>query len=563
MLDEFEDESVRERNEPIYGIVDDLLFFQGTDCWRFCNFARENVMQRYTILWADDEIDLLKPHILFLEQRGYDITPVNNGADAVELCEEKNFDVVFLDEHMPGISGLEALAQIKNARPSLPVVMITKHEEEQIMEEAIGSKIADYLIKPLNPSQILLSVKKILDNKRLVNERTNINYQQEFRKISMAFQEPMNYEQWVDVYRKLVFWELQLDQADSPEMAEVLEMQKVEANSNFCKFIAKNYDSWLNNPNVPKPLLSHQLFKQKVFPQLKKGRPLFVVVMDNLRYDQWKALEPELNEFFTVDEEDLYYSILPTTTAYARNSLFAGLMPSEIARVHPDLWVPEDVDEGKNNFEDELLKHQLQRNGMPIKFSYHKIKHLDQGRDLATSVGNLMGNDLNVIVYNFVDMLSHARTDMEMVRELAPDEAAYRSITRSWFQHSPLLEVMKKVSEKGFPMIITTDHGTIRVRKPFKIVGDRNVNTNLRYKQGKNLGYEAGKVFSVTKPERFYLPKPNVSTTFVFATEDQFFAYPNNYNYYVNLYKDTFQHGGVSMEEMMIPVISLSSKYGG
>jgi CheY-like chemotaxis protein len=501
--------------------------------------------------------------MLFLEQRGYDITPVNNGADAVELCAEKNFDVVFLDEHMPGISGLEALAQIKTLKPSLPVVMITKNEEEQIMEEAIGSKIADYLIKPLNPSQILLSVKKILDNKRLVNERTNINYQQEFRKISMAFLEPMDHEQWTEVYRKLVFWEVQLDQADSPEMAEVLETQKVEANANFCKFIAKNYDNWLNNPNARRPLLSYQLFRQRVFPQLEKGRPLFVVVMDNLRYDQWKALEPELSEHFTVDEEELYYSILPTTTAYARNAMFAGLLPSEIARLHPDLWVGEDVDEGKNNFEDQLLAHQLKRSGLSIKFSYNKIKHLDEGRELASSVNNLMGNDLNVIVYNFVDMLSHARTDMEMVRELAPDEAAYRSITRSWFQHSPLLDVLKRVAEKGGRLIITTDHGTIRVKKPFKIVGDRAVNANLRYKQGRNLGYEAGKVFSVARPERFFLPKPNVSTTFVFATEDQFFAYPNNYNYYVNLYKDTFQHGGISMEEMMIPVISLSSKYGG
>jgi hypothetical protein len=285
--------------------------------------------------------------------------------------------------------------------------------------------------------------------------------------------------------------------------------------------------------------------------------------MDNLRFDQWKALEPELSEYFTVDEEDLYYSILPTTTAYARNALFAGLLPSEIARLHPDLWVGEDVDEGKNNFEDQLLASQLKRNGLSIKFSYNKIKHLDEGRELASSVNNLMGYDLNVIVYNFVDMLSHARTDMEMVRELAPDEAAYRSITRSWFQHSPLLDVLKRVAEKRGRLIITTDHGTIRVKKPFKIVGDRAVNANLRYKQGKNLGYEAGKVFSAARPERLFLPKPNVSTTFVFATEDQFFAYPNNYNYYVNLYKDTFQHGGISMEEMMIPVISLSSKYGG
>lgn len=518
-------------------------------------------MQRYTILWADDEIDLLKPHILFLQQRGYDITPVNNGAEAVELSESKHYDVVFLDEHMPGMSGLEALNQIKNAKPNLPVVMITKNEEEMIMEEAIGGKIDDYLIKPINPSQILLSVKKLLDNKRLVHEKTNIGYQQEFRKISMAFLDNMNHEEWADIYKKLVFWELQLEQANNHEMAEVLESQKVEANTNFCRFIKKNYEGWLNNPNVEKPLLSHQLMKKKIFPEVSQGRPTFLVLIDNLRFDQWKTIEPILHDYFNVDNEETYYSILPTTTAYSRNAIFSGQMPSEMAKTNPDLWVGEDEDEGKNNFEEEFLAKQIRRNNLNLKFSYHKIKRQEEGRELAESINNLFKNDLNVIVYNFVDMLSHARTDMAMIRELAPDEAAYRSITRSWFEHSPLFDILKKISEKKVRLIITTDHGTIRVKRPFKIVGDRNVNTNLRYKQGKNLGYEGDKLMEVPKPERLYLPKNNVSTTYVFAIEDQFFAYPNNYNYYVNFYNDTFQHGGVSLEEMVIPLIFLSSKY--
>lgn len=519
-------------------------------------------MQRYSILWADDEIDLLKPHILFLQQRGYDITPVNNGAEAVELNESRNFDIVFLDEHMPGMSGLEALGHIKTSKPNVPVVMITKNEEEQIMEEAIGSKIDDYLIKPLNPSQILLSVKKLLDKKSLVMEKTTSDYQQDFQKISMAFLGDLQYEDWADVYRKLVFWELQMDQADA-SMAEVLESQKVEANSNFCRFVKKNYESWLNDPKANKPLLSHQVMKRKVFPELQEGRPCFLIVIDNLRFDQWKAIEPELLDDFTVEKEETYFSILPTTTAYARNAIFSGMLPSEMAKVHPDIWVGEDDDEGKNNFEAEFLERQVRRNNLNIKFSYHKIKKLEEGRDLADSVSNLFSNDLNVIVYNFVDMLSHARTDMAMVRELAPDEAAYRSITRSWFQHSPLMEILKKIAEKKARVIITTDHGTIRVKRPFKIVGDRNVNTNLRYKQGKNLGYDGdNKVFAVSKPERFFLPKPNVSTTYVFAVEDQFFAYPNNFNYYVGLYKDTFQHGGVSLEEMIVPLIVLAPKGG-
>jgi len=515
-------------------------------------------MQRYNILWADDEIDLLKPHILFLQQRGYDITPVNNGAEAVELCDEKNFDVVFLDENMPGMSGLEALSQIKNNKPNLPVVMITKNEEEQIMEEAIGSKIADYLIKPLNPSQILLSVKKILDNKRLINEKTNLNYQQEFRKISMAFQDNMNHEQWADIYKKLVYWELEMEQNE--EMREVLEMQKTEANANFAKFIMRNYEKWLNDPQSEKPLLSHQLMKRKVFPELAPKVPVFALVIDNLRYDQWKVIEPIVNELFSIDKEEHYYSILPTTTGYARNAIFSGLLPSEMAKTHPDLWVGEDEEDGKNNHEGEFLARQLRRNNIQAKTSYHKIKNLEEGRSLADSVQNLFHNDLNVIVYNFVDMLSHARTDMAMVKELAPDEAAYRSITKSWFIHSPLFDILQTISHKPARVIITTDHGTIRVKRPFKIIGDRNVNTNLRYKQGKNLGYEGDKVMQAPKPERLFLPKMNVSTSYVFAVEDQFFAYPNNYNYYVNFYKDTFQHGGVSMEEMIIPIIFLTSK---
>jgi hypothetical protein len=413
---------------------------------------------------------------------------------------------------MPGLSGLEALTQIKNNKPNLPVVMITKNEEEQIMEDAIGSKIADYLIKPLNPSQILLSVKKILDNKRLIIEKTNLNYQQEFRKISMAFQDYMNHEQWADIYKKLVFWELQMDHTDNQDMGEVLDMQKTEANANFAKFIIKNYDSWLNNPNAEKPLLSHQVMKKKVLPEIKPGRPCFMLLIDNLRYDQWKVIEPVVGEYFSIDSEETYYSILPTTTAYARNAIFSGQLPSEMAKVHPELWVGEDEDEGKNNAEDDFLARQLKRNNLNIKFSYHKIKNLQEGRDLADTINNLFQNDLNVIVYNFVDMLSHARTDMAMVRELAPDESAYRSITKSWFLHSPLIDILKKISEKKAKVIITTDHGTIRVKRAFKIIGDKTLNTNLSYKQGQNLNYEGFKVMRVQKRDRLFLRKGNVCT---------------------------------------------------
>ena len=518
-------------------------------------------MQRYTILWADDEIDLLKPHILFLQDRGYDITPVNSGADAIEKFQDQTFDIVFLDENMPGISGLETLNELKTIRPAVPVIMITKSEEEHIMEEAIGSKISDYLIKPLNPNQILLSVKRLLDNKRLVSEKTNMSYQRDFRQLGMAFGERLSPLEWADIYKKLVYWELEIDETENKSMADVINMQKDEANSNFAKFIMENYEDWINKEDDDAPLMSHELFKQRVFPIMKESdQPVYFLLIDNLRYDQWKVLEPLISDYFTVDQEEMFYSILPTTTAYARNAIFSGMLPTEIAKKYPNLWVSDEDEEGKNLHEAEFLDIQLQQNRVAGKHSYHKITNVAAGRDLLSKFSNLDSNKLNVIVYNFVDMLSHARTDSNMVRELAPDESAYRSITKSWFLHSPLFDTLKLIAEKKGRLIITTDHGTIRVKRPFKIIGDRNTNTNLRYKHGKNLGYTDKDVFTVKKPERFFLPKANVSTTFVFAIEDYFFAYPNNYNYYVNYYKDTFQHGGVSLEEVIIPFITLSPK---
>lgn len=518
------------------------------------------MQQRYSILWADDEIELLKPHILFLKNKGYDVTPVNSGADALDQCKEDIYDVIFLDENMPGMTGLEALAQIKTIQPNVPVVMITKSEEEHIMEEAIGQKIADYLIKPINPSQILLSVKKILDQKRIVTEKTNHSYQQDFRNISMAFSDDLNFKDWINIYKKLVYWDLEINQTENKSMADVLEMQQTEANVNFAKFIKDNYVDWLNDPDADRPVLSHDLMRKKVFPKLEDEGPLFFILIDNLRLDQWEILEPIIAEYFTVEKEFPYYSILPTTTAYARNAIFSGLLPAEIQRRHPNLWVGDDEEGGKNNNEEELLQKQLERHRFDLKMSYHKVIHANQGRDVLDNIHNLLQNKLNAIVYNFVDMLSHARTDTQMIRELAHDEAAYRSLTRSWFLHSPLLDTLKVLSEKKANVIITTDHGTIRTKRPYKIVGDRNTNTNLRYKQGKKLSYDKKYVYEVSKPEQIHLPRPNISTSYVFSTEDYFFAYPNNYNHYVKYYKDTFQHGGISLEEVIVPFISLKAK---
>jgi CheY-like chemotaxis protein len=520
--------------------------------------------QKYNILWADDEIELLKPHILFLHDKGYEVTPVNNGAEAVELCTDQNFDIVFLDENMPGMTGLETLNKIKTNKPNLPVVMITKSEEEYIMEDAIGSKIDDYLIKPVNPKQILSSVKKILDNRRLVTEKTNLSYQQDFRQLSMVYNDRIGHEEWAEIYKKLVYWELEIERTENKSMKEVIEMQKDEANHNFTKFISDNYEKWLNNPDSDRPLMSHHLLRKKVLPMLQDKNntaPLFFIVIDNLRYDQWRMIQPEIEKYFSIEEELPYYAILPTTTGYARNAIFSGMLPSEMEKYHSDIWINDEDEEGKNNNEQEFLKRQLAKNRIDTKFTYHKILNSSHGRDLLDKLPNLLKIPFNAVVFNFVDMLSHARTDTQVLRELAPDEAAYRSVTQSWFMHSQLLDLLRKLAENKARVVITTDHGTICVKKPYKIIGDKNVNTNLRYKQGKNLGFEdSDGILVCRKPERFFLPKANVSTAYVFATGNYFFAYPNNYNHYVSYYKDTFQHGGVSLEEIIVPLVTLKAK---
>ncbi len=511
------------------------------------------------ILWADDEIDLLKPHVMFLQDKGYLVTTVNNGSDAADLVESENFDIIFLDENMPGLSGLETLAKIKAMKPMIPVVMITKSEEEAIMEEAIGSKISDYLIKPVNPNQILLSVKKNLDNKKLINERTTTNYQQAFRNIGMSLSDRLDVEEWKEVYRKLVYWELELQAGSDGVMEEVLTMQKTEANNYFSRYLSENYIDWLQGNSKDTPLMSHNVFKEKIAPQISE-KPLFMIVIDNLRFDQWKIIEPSLRDLYTVDKEEIYFSILPTATQYARNALFAGLMPSEIQKLYPSLWKNDDEEGGKNLNEEELLAGQLKRLGKDIKFSYHKITKLEAGKKLADNISNLMTNPLNVIVYNFVDMLSHARTDMEMIKELAEDDAAFRSLTQSWFEHSPLKNILENIAAKGGKVVITTDHGTVLVNDPIKVIGDRNTSTNLRYKSGRNLNYNAKEVFAITKPELGFLPKSNMSTSYIFAKERQYFVYPNNYNQFMHFYKNTFQHGGISLEEVLIPLVTLSAK---
>ena len=515
-------------------------------------------MSNIKVLWVDDEIDLLKPHIMFLEKRNYHVTKAQSGTEAIEEIKNTSFDIVFLDENMPGLTGLETLAEIKEMNASLPVVMITKSEEEYIMEEAIGSKIADYLIKPVNPNQILLSLKKNLDHSRLISEKTTSNYQQEFRKISMDLMSVNSHEDWVELYKKLVHWELELENINDSSMLEILESQKSEANNLFYKFIKKNYQEYLTSSN--QPTFSHTMFKNYVVPNLSDDQGVLWIVIDNLRYDQYRMLEPLINNYYKKEEEYSYYSILPTATQYARNSIFSGLMPSEMEKKHPKLWKNDTDEGGKNMFENEFLRHQINRLNLSINHEYYKITSLKDGKELATNYNGTKQNDLTVLVYNFVDMLSHAKTEMEVIKELAGDDKAYRSLTVSWFKNSPLFEIIKKAQQLNQKLIITTDHGTINCKNPTKIIGDRNISSNLRYKTGKSISYSEKDVFAVKNPKDIFLPSISFNSPFIFAKEDLFFAYPNNYNHFVNYYKNTYQHGGVSLEEMIIPCVVYSPK---
>lgn len=517
-------------------------------------------MEGKNILWIDDEIDLLKMHILFLKEKGHHTETVTNGRDALDLLKEKSFDIIFLDENMPGRSGLDILPEIKYLRPNVPVIMITKNEEENIMEEAIGDNIDDYLLKPVNPKQIILSIKKHAEGKRIVNEKIREKYQNTFREISTKIGRLRTADDWKNMYRELVFWEMEVERTNDPMLSEILENQMEEARRAFGKFINNNYIAWFNEKEDERPLTVTDFIREKIKPFTDTDEKIAIIMLDNLRFDQWRMIRPEVEAIMPVINEEIWYTILPTTTQYARNSFFAGLMPAEIQKRYPQYWKHDHEDGTKNDYEKQLLEEFFKRYRRNVTVGYEKVLEYNYGKRVNERFDQLVKNDIIAVVYNFIDTLSHARTDNKMVQELAFDLQHYRKLTKTWFENSPLIDLLKKLAAAGIRTFITSDHGSTNITKPVKVVGDKDTTTNLRYKSGRNLKYKKKEVFEITKPREAGLPEANISQSYIFAYNNDFFAYPNNYNYHVRYYKNTFQHGGVSPEELLVPVVELKKE---
>jgi len=516
------------------------------------------------ILWIDDEIELLKPHIILLSQRGYHVETATNGEDAVEMVRRKHYDLIFLDESMVGISGLDTLPIIKDIDDSTPVVMVTKNEAESVMEEAIGRKIDDYLTKPVNPAQILAACKKFLESSRIEQDRLTQDYLQGFNEITRRLYEPLEWEDWKDIYIKLVNWAMELDRYPDLGFKQTLSDQMRECNAAYSKFVEKNYMNWIHEPDKNTPVLSHQIVQNHLVDHLKTGKPTFFFVVDCMRYDQWLIMEELLKPYFSF-KRNFYSSILPTATPYARNAIFAGLMPIDIKKHYPQYWMDEtNSEEHKlNAFEKELLEEQLKRKRIKLKtdLQYIKIHETEFGKKIEADIKRFAKKHLTAIVINSVDMIAHSRSDYAILKEIAPDESAYRGLTHSWFQYSSLFKMLKQLSEiKDVKIVLTTDHGSIRCMRGVKVLGDKETTTCLRYKFGKNVKAEQSHAMQVKKPEDFLLPTYGLTVNNIIAKEDYYFVYPTDFNHYLHRYRDSFQHGGISLEEMIIPVIEFQQR---
>ncbi len=514
------------------------------------------------ILWADDEIDLLKPHILFLESKGYEVVSVSNGEDAVQKVRDGSFEVVLLDEHMPGMGGLEAVSEILHISPDLPVVMVTKSEEERLMDQALGGQIADYLTKPVNPSQVLLTCKRILDRSRIRSERVSQDYLSSFSGITRRLMEPLSHSEWVDLYQTLIGYDIELGGDEG--VRQVLEDQYHEANRTFSRFVEDHYPEWIRSHDQSqkeeRPVLSHEVVSTFVEPLLKKGGPVVFFVIDCMRYDQWLEFERLISPLFSM-EKAFHYSILPTATPYSRNAIFSGLLPRDLAEKYRAVWSQgEDDEHSRNRNEEEFLNDQLKAKEGKIRIRYDKLITTQNGRDFAQNVHNVLQVDLSAVVVNFVDILAHSRSDSAVLRELAPDERAYRALTRTWFEHSWLYNAFMQLADTDCTIVVTTDHGAIRSLHATKVIGDRETSTALRYKYGRNLKCDERHAILVRDPHDYGLPRDHMNMNYIIAKEDYYFVYPTNYNKYVSRYRDTMQHGGISLEEMILPVVTLHPK---
>lgn len=522
-------------------------------------------MKKKKILWIDDEIELFRSHIIFLSEKGYDVSTVTNGEDALAIIKEEEIDLIFLDEMMPGMGGLEVLGRIKENNPNIPVVMVTKSEEESLMDEAIGGKIKDYLTKPVNPSQILLVCKKILDAKRISSQFVTKDYLQDFNQISLQLSNNLDYEEWTELYLKLTSWEVELDSHPETGLRQSLNELKKECNKEFSRFIEKNYVKWVNsNSKENRPKLTVDIMNDYVISSIEEeNKTIFFFVLDCLRLDQWLVLEKPLLDLFKINKE-YYYSILPTATAYARNSLFAGLYPSEIEKHYPDLWRGSDEDEkSMNKYEKEFLQLLLDRKRIKLKSDLKYIKIIDPevGRNFEQNIMSYQNSHLTAVVVNFLDMMVHGRSDSDLLKEIAPEESAFRSLTNSWYTHSSLLLTFKTLSKmKNVKIIITTDHGSIRSMRGAKVLGDKETSTNLRFKYGRNLKVDDKHAIFIKDASTYKLPRRGVTVNYIIAKEDYYFVYPTDYHRYLSYYKDTFQHGGISLEEMILPVITLEPR---
>ncbi|RMF61716.1 MAG: response regulator [Calditrichaeota bacterium] len=519
-------------------------------------------MNKARILWVDDEIEFLEPHILFLREKGYEVETASNADDGLELIKQSNFDLVLLDEMMPGKDGLTALTEIKKFRPGLPVIMITKNEEESLMEDAIGAQITDYLTKPVNPSQILIAAKKILESRDISQKKLTRDYTQELNKLTMQLMSPLSPDDWIEMYLKLTTWDVELDSVGDKNLREIVHNQRRECNVEFGKYVERNYADWVNSSEENRPTLSNDVIKQFVYPELSEGKKVVFVVIDCMRLDQWLALEKFFYDFYTI-EKFYHFSILPTATPYSRNAIFSGLFPSELEQRYPEMWAQgEDDDYSRNRNESELMYDQLRLLGLKLKKEprYSKIINVEEGRQLERDLNSYLDTPLLSIVVNFVDILAHSRSDLPILKEIAPDEASYRSLTSSWFEHSSIYNIFKKLAKEDVTIIITSDHGSIRCMRGTKVLGDRETSTNLRYKYGRNLKVDSKHAFIITDPLECKLPKRNFNINYIIAKEDYYFVYPTNYHKYLAYYRDSFQHGGISMEEMILPVIKLQPK---